>query len=101
MHGQIGVLHQTCLDVVSPGDDPEQAGIGCRLVIGILDKHSHFAADALQACSHRQSQNVLRCIVGLASLHGQMNRLPAEQLDEAVPTDIDLDAIRSEVYAAE
>jgi len=27
MHGQIGVLHQACLDVVSPSDDPEQAGI--------------------------------------------------------------------------
>jgi hypothetical protein len=30
------------------------------LVIGILDQHSHFATDALQAYRHRQSQEIIR-----------------------------------------
>ena len=42
-----------------PSDDSEQTGIGQRLVIGVLHQHSHFAADALQACFHLQRQNVL------------------------------------------
>jgi hypothetical protein len=37
MNSQIGVLHQTFLDFVSPSDNPQQAGIGCRLIIGVLD----------------------------------------------------------------
>ena len=37
MHGQLGVLDQTRLDVVSARNDSEQAGIGGCLVIGILD----------------------------------------------------------------
>jgi hypothetical protein len=37
MHGQLGVLDQTRLDVVSARNDSEQAGIGWCLVIGILD----------------------------------------------------------------
>jgi hypothetical protein len=43
MHGQLGVLDQTRLDVVSARNDSEQAGIGWCLVIGVLDQHSHFA----------------------------------------------------------
>jgi hypothetical protein len=52
MHGQLVVLNQTRLDVVSARNDSEQAGIGWCLVIGILDQHSHFATDALQAHRH-------------------------------------------------
>src|SRR5580704_8820492 len=47
-------MDQACLNMVSARNDFEQAGIGCRLVIGILDQHSHFATDALQA--HRLAQ---------------------------------------------
>jgi hypothetical protein len=39
MHGQLGVLDQTRLDVVSARNDSEQAGIGCCLVIAILNQH--------------------------------------------------------------
>ena len=49
MHDQLGVLDQARLDVVSARNDSEQAWIGWCLVIGILDQHSHFATDALQA----------------------------------------------------
>jgi len=34
---------------VGASNDPEQARIGCRLIIGVLDQHSQFATDALQA----------------------------------------------------
>src|ERR1700732_1109431 len=34
---------------------------GSELVIGILDQHSHFATDALQAHRHRQSLEIIRC----------------------------------------
>jgi hypothetical protein len=37
MHGQLGVLDQTRLSVVSARNDSEQARIGCRPVIGVLD----------------------------------------------------------------
>jgi len=52
MHDQLGVLDQARLDVVSARNDSEQAWIGWCLVIGILDQHSHFATDALQAHRH-------------------------------------------------
>jgi DNA methylase len=61
MHGQLAVMDQTRLDVVSARNDSEQAGIGWCLVIGILDQHAHFATDALQAHRHRQSQEIIRC----------------------------------------
>jgi len=48
MHAELGVMDQARLDVVRARKDSEQARIGCHLVIGILDQHSHFAADALQ-----------------------------------------------------
>jgi hypothetical protein len=54
MHRQVGILYQTFLDVMSASDDPEQAGIGYRLIIGILDKDSHLATDAFQTCRHHQ-----------------------------------------------
>ena len=53
MHRQLGVLAQAGLDVVRAGKDSEQAGISRRLVIGILDQHTHFATCALQARRHR------------------------------------------------
>ena len=52
MHGQVGVLGQARLDVVSARKDSAQAGIGGRLIIGVLDQHSHFATNALQAHRH-------------------------------------------------
>jgi hypothetical protein len=61
VHGQLGVLDQTRLDVVRASQDSEQAGIGWCLVIGIFDQHSHFATDALQAHGHRQSQEIIQC----------------------------------------
>jgi hypothetical protein len=32
---------------VSSSDNPQQAGIRFRLIIGVLNEHLHFAADAL------------------------------------------------------
>ena len=81
MHGQIGVLHQTFLYFMSPSDDPEQAGIGRRLIISVLDEHSHLAADALQSCHHRQRQNVVGAAVSLAILRSEINRLRSKQRD--------------------
>src|SRR6202044_1307941 len=34
MHGQFGVLNEASLDIVSASDNPQQARIDCRLVIG-------------------------------------------------------------------
>ena len=59
MHGQLGVLAQASLDVVRAGNDSEQAGISRRLVVGILDQHTHFAAGALQTCRHCQRQPII------------------------------------------
>ena len=42
MHGQLSALNEACLDVVGAGNNPQQARIGCRTIIKILDKHSHF-----------------------------------------------------------
>jgi hypothetical protein len=53
MDSQLWVLAEALLDIVSACDDPQQARVGCRLVIGVLDKHSHFAADALETCRRR------------------------------------------------
>jgi hypothetical protein len=64
VHGQLGVMDQARLDVVSARNDPEQAGIGCRLLIGVLDKHSQFATDALQAYRYRQRQEITGAFVG-------------------------------------
>jgi hypothetical protein len=36
-------MDQTRLGVVSARNDSEQAGIGCCLVIAVLNQHSHFA----------------------------------------------------------
>ena len=40
MHSQVSVLEQALLDIVSASDDPEQAWIGCRLIIGVLEDKS-------------------------------------------------------------
>ena len=58
---------------------PAQAGIGCRLIIGVLDKHFHFAADALQPCPHNQRQNVLGFLVRLAPLQNGSVAWPRDQ----------------------
>ena len=101
MHSQITVVHQTFLDFVSPSDNPLQPGIGCRLVVAVIDEHSHFAADALQPCPNRQRQNVLGFLVRLAPLRGRIDRLRIKQLDQVASTDIDLNAIEFDVYTAE
>ena len=59
MHGQLGVLNEACLDIMSASDNPQQARVGRRMVIRILDKHSHFATDALEACRRRQRNNIV------------------------------------------
>ena len=87
MHGQLGVLDQTRLDVVRASQDSEQAGIGWCLVIGILDQHSHFATDALQARGHRQSQEIIQCTRRRLMLHLQIKR-PGEQLGQPGPGDL-------------
>src|ERR1700731_504793 len=89
MHAQLGVLDQTRLDVVSARNDSEQAGIGWCLVIGILDQHSHFATDALQAHRHRQSQEIIRCTRRRLMLHLQIKR-PGKQLDQAASRERDV-----------
>ena len=35
------------LNVVAPSDDSQQCGIGLCLIIGVLNEHLHFTADAL------------------------------------------------------
>jgi hypothetical protein len=100
MHGQLGVLDQTRLDVVRARNDSEQAGIGWCLIIGILDQHSHFATDALQADLHRQPQEIIRCARRRLMLHLQIKR-PGEQLGQPGPGEHDVDAIGSDFHPAE
>jgi hypothetical protein len=83
--------------VVSARNDSEQAGIGCRLVIGILDQYSHFATDALQAHRHRQSQKIIRRTRRRLMLHLQIKR-PGEQLVQAASRERDVDA-KSQIFA--
>jgi hypothetical protein len=59
MHGQLGVLNEASPDVVGASDNPKQARIGCDLVIGILDEHSHFATNPFEACRHPQCHDVI------------------------------------------
>src|ERR1700738_5148306 len=92
-------MDQACLNVVRARDDSEQAGIGCRLVIGVLDQHSHFATDALQAHRHRQSQEIIRCTRRRLMLHLQIKG-PGEQLGQAASRERDVDAIGSDFHAA-
>src|ERR1700730_9332846 len=92
-------MDQTRLDVVSARNDSEQAGIGWCLVIGILDQHSHFATDALQADLHRQSQEIIRCTRRRLMLNLQIKR-PGEQLGQAASRERDFDAIGSDFHAA-
>jgi len=100
MHGQLGVLDQARLDVVGARKDPEQARIGGRLVIGILDQHAHFATDALQAYRHRQPQEVIGCVCRCLMLHRQINR-SGQQLAQPTARERDVDAIGSDVHAAD
>ena len=81
-------MDQACLNMVSARNDFEQARIGCRLVIGILDQHSHFATDALQADLHRQSQEIIQCTRRRLMLHLQIKR-PGEQLGQAASRERD------------
>jgi hypothetical protein len=99
VHGQLGVLDQTRLDVVSARNDSEQARISGCLFIGILDQHSHFATDALQAHRNRQPQHIVRSIRWCLMLHRQINR-PGEQLGQSASRQRDVDAIRSDFHAA-
>jgi hypothetical protein len=54
MHGEFGILDQTHLNIVSPGDDPQQARVCGFAIIGVVNQHSQFATDALKACRNRQ-----------------------------------------------
>ncbi len=92
MHGQLGAMDQTCLDVVRARKDSKQARIGCHLVIGILDQHSHFAPNTLQAHRHRQPQEIIGCIRRFLMPHLQIKR-PGEQLRQAASRERDFDAI--------
>ena len=85
---------------MSASKDPEQAGIGGCLIIGVLDQHSHFATDALQAHRHRQLQHIIGCIRRCLMLHLQIKR-PGEQLGQAASRERDVDAIRSDFHPAE
>jgi hypothetical protein len=49
MDSQLDVLCQAGLYIVSTSDDSEEAEIGGRRIVGILDKHPHFAANAFEA----------------------------------------------------
>jgi len=73
MHRQLGVLNKACLDLVSASDNPQQARDGCRMVIRILDKHSHFTADALEACRRCQLHDIIGFTVQLLIVHHQIN----------------------------
>jgi hypothetical protein len=84
---------------VSARNDSEQAWTGCRLVIGILDQHSHFATDALQAYRYRQPQEIIRCTRRGLLLHLQIKR-PGEQLGQAASRERDVDAIGADFNAA-
>jgi hypothetical protein len=86
---------------VSPSNDPEQPWIGCRLLIAVIDKQSHFPAHALQSGPHCQRWNVLGFLVRFALLHCWLKALRTEQLDQPPGADIDLDAIRLDVDAVD
>ena len=74
MHGQLRVLNEPCLDIVSASDNPKQARIGCGIITGILDQHFHFATDALQPHRCRQCQDLIGRICRLVILCLQINR---------------------------
>ena len=73
--------------------------VGWCLIIGILDQHSQFATDALQAHRHRQSQEIIGCIRRRLKLHLQIKR-PGEQLGQAASRERDVDAIGSDFHPA-
>ena len=63
MHGQLGVLNEACLDVMGASDNPQEAWIGCLVIIRILDEHSHFATDAPEACRRHQRNDIIGATV--------------------------------------
>ncbi len=81
MHGQLGALAQAGMDMVRAGKDSEQAGISRRLVIGILDQHTHFATRALQARRNCQRQHIAGSIRQSVMRHLEIER-PGEQLGQ-------------------
>ena len=85
---------------VRASNDSEQAGIGCRLVVGILDQHAHFATDALQAHRNRQRQDIIEFIRRCLMLRRQINR-SGQQLGQPASRERDVDAIGSDFHAAE
>ena len=93
MHVEFGVLSELRQDVVSTGNDPQQAWVSYGLVVVSDDKQFHLAADARQPRRCSQGVNVIGRAECLIVPHGQVDRLPGEESGEVVPANVDLDAI--------
>jgi len=79
LNGQFGILTQASLDVMRASDNSQQARIGYRLVIGVLDQHSHFTTHALEACWRHQRQDIIGGAVQCLILPRQIYRLVGKQ----------------------
>ena len=70
MHGQLGVWIRRAWIVVKARAMTEQDWDRLRLVIGMLDQHSHIATDALQAPPATVNpRSIIRCTRRRLMLH--------------------------------
>jgi hypothetical protein len=69
------------------------------LVFRILDNHSHFAADALEACGRHQRHDIIGATV-LPLLYRQIDRFPSEERSKTVSGKIDFNLFGFDFHAA-
>jgi len=100
MHCQFGVLNEAGLAIVSTSDNPQQAWVGCRVIIRIIDKDFHLATDALEACRRRQCNDIIGVAIWLVILHRLIDRLPGEERSKTVSGDLDFNTIGVDFHTA-
>src|SRR5262245_64883303 len=100
MHAELGVMNEACLDIVSAGDDSQQARIGCCPIVRGFDEHPHFAADAFEARRHRQRHDIRRFVVQPLTTSRQITRLPSKQLSKTTSGEFAVDAVGVDFHTA-
>jgi hypothetical protein len=100
MDSQLDVLCQAGLYIVSTSDDSEEAEIGGRLIVGIIDKHPHFSANAFKARWYYQCYELFDWSGFDLSWLRQANRLAGKQISKARSQEFGFNATGSDLYTA-
>jgi hypothetical protein len=101
VHGEVRVLGEAPLNVVSPRDNSQEAHVDRSSVTGIIDQHFHFAAGALELCRRRQGYDIIGRMGWPSIFDGQIKRWCGEDLNQVASADVDFDAIGRDLDAAD